>query len=171
MQRLVSLTVASPVGPLLLAASDAGVAFCLFRGDEAESLAAKRGAVIVDGKNHHLLAARDWLSAFFDGELHRPLPALDPHGSEFYRAVWDQLIKIPVGETRSYGEISRALHRPGASRAVGMANGANPIAVIVPCHRVIGSDGKMVGYGGGMPRKQWLLAHEHAIPAQTALPL
>lgn len=171
MQRLPSLTLASPLGPLRLVASDAGLAFCLFRGDEARSLAAKRNGSIVDGTNDHLLASRDWLIAFFDGELDRPRPPLDPHGSEFFRAVWDQLIRIPAGETRSYGGIARALSRPGASRAVGMANGANPIAVIVPCHRVIGSDGKLVGYGGCMPRKNWLLTHERAIPAQTALPL
>jgi O-6-methylguanine DNA methyltransferase len=81
-------------------------------------------------------------------------------GTQFQRAVWAALREIPSGATISYGELARRLGSPGASRAVGAANGSNPIAIIVPCHRVIGANGKLTGYGGGLPRKKWLLEHE-----------
>lgn len=84
-------------------------------------------------------------------------------GTPFQKTVWKALMDIPHGETRSYGEVARAIGRPGASRAVGMANHANPLAVVVPCHRVVGHDGKLVGYGGGLERKRWLLELEGAI--------
>ena len=85
---------------------------------------------------------------------------LAPEGTEFQRAVWDALLEIPYGETRSYGEIARAIGQPTAARGVGAANHANPIALIIPCHRVIGADGSLTGYGGGLPLKRALLAHE-----------
>jgi methylated-DNA-[protein]-cysteine S-methyltransferase len=88
--------------------------------------------------------------------------ALAPRGTEFQHAVWDALLAIPYGETRSYGEIARAIGQPQAARGVGAANGANPIGLIVPCHRVIGADGSLTGYGGGLPLKRALLAHEAA---------
>jgi methylated-DNA-[protein]-cysteine S-methyltransferase len=87
---------------------------------------------------------------------------LAPTGTEFQRAVWHALLEIPYGETRSYGEIARAIGQPKAARGVGSANHANPIGLIVPCHRVIGADGSLTGYGGGLPLKQALLAHEAA---------
>jgi methylated-DNA-[protein]-cysteine S-methyltransferase len=82
------------------------------------------------------------------------------HGTAFQVAVWKELLRIPYGETRSYLDIAQAIGRPAAVRAVGAANGANPIAIIVPCHRVIGSNGSLTGYGGGLPAKEWLLALE-----------
>jgi methylated-DNA-[protein]-cysteine S-methyltransferase len=88
-------------------------------------------------------------------------------GTEFQHAVWDALMQIPYGETRSYGEVAAAIGRPGASRAVGAANGQNPIALIVPCHRVIGANGTLTGYGGGLPLKQALLAHEARVAGRT----
>jgi methylated-DNA-[protein]-cysteine S-methyltransferase len=87
---------------------------------------------------------------------------LAPAGTEFQRAVWNALLEIPYGETRSYGDIARAIGQPKAARGVGAANHANPIGLIVPCHRVIGADGSLTGYGGGLPLKQALLAHEAA---------
>ena len=87
---------------------------------------------------------------------------LAPSGTEFQHAVWDALLTIPYGETRSYGEIARAIGQPQGARGVGAANHANPIALIVPCHRVIGADGSLTGYGGGLPLKRALLAHEAA---------
>jgi methylated-DNA-[protein]-cysteine S-methyltransferase len=81
-------------------------------------------------------------------------------GTEFQLRVWRALTEIPYGETRSYGELAQYIGNPNASRAVGLANGRNPISILVPCHRVIGADGSLTGYGGGLPRKQWLLAHE-----------
>jgi methylated-DNA-[protein]-cysteine S-methyltransferase len=104
------------------------------------------------------------LAAYFSGELRDFDLPLDPHGTEFQRAVWRALLEIPYGETRSYSEIAQRVGRPAAVRAVGSANGSNPIAIIVPCHRVIGASGKLVGYGGGLPMKRMLLdlETEHA---------
>jgi methylated-DNA-[protein]-cysteine S-methyltransferase len=89
-------------------------------------------------------------------------------GTPFQRRVWQVLRTIPAGETWSYLEVARAVGAAEAVRAVGAANGANPVAIVVPCHRVIGSNGRLVGYGGGLERKRWLLAHEHAPVSETA---
>ena len=107
------------------------------------------------------------LSAYFDGELDA-ISALKvmSNGSDFQQQVWQMLCAIPVGETWSYGQLAKAIGNPKASRAVGLANGSNPIAIVVPCHRVIGANGTLTGYGGGLSRKRWLLAHEGAIPQQ-----
>jgi methylated-DNA-[protein]-cysteine S-methyltransferase len=101
------------------------------------------------------------LASYFDGEL-RALDDVEVMcgGSPFQKDVWRALRKIPAGSTLSYGELAKAIGRPAAVRAVGAANGANPIAIIVPCHRVIGANGTLTGYGGGIDRKRWLLAHE-----------
>ena len=90
----------------------------------------------------------------------------DTGGTDFQHSVWTELRKIPPGETISYSELAARIGRPGASRAAGTANGANPIWVIVPCHRVVGADGDLTGYAGGLERKAWLLAHEGAVPAR-----
>jgi methylated-DNA-[protein]-cysteine S-methyltransferase len=107
------------------------------------------------------------LAAYFAGDLAAidGLPLAEAIGTPFQRAVWGALRAIPCGETRSYGEQARAIGRPSAVRAVGLANGANPICIVVPCHRVIGSTGALVGYGGGVERKRWLLAHERSAAA------
>lgn len=107
----------------------------------------------------------DALGAYFAGHL----AALDdlpvaPAGSAFQTRVWALLRTIPPGETRSYGDLAKVLGQPGAARAVGLANGANPIAIVIPCHRVIGANGTLTGYAGGMDRKAWLLRHEGALP-------
>ena len=107
-----------------------------------------------------LKPAREQLTAYFAGELKDFDLHLDGQGTEFQRKVWTALCAIPYGETVSYGEIARRIGHPEGPRAVGLANGQNPIAVIVPCHRVIGANGTLTGYGGGLPRKKWLLAHE-----------
>ena len=105
------------------------------------------------------------LEAYFAGEAKEFTVPLAPSGTPFQLAVWTQLTKIPYGSTATYGDIARAMgKRPVASRAVGLANGANPISVIVPCHRVIGSDGSLTGYGGGLERKRLLLRLEGAVP-------
>lgn len=100
------------------------------------------------------------LRAYFAGELREFSVRLAPHGTPFQRRVWQALITIPYGQTTSYGAIAFAIDRPSASRAVGAANGRNPISIIVPCHRIVGADGSLTGYGGGLPRKQHLLALE-----------
>jgi methylated-DNA-[protein]-cysteine S-methyltransferase len=100
------------------------------------------------------------LQDYFAGALRKFDLPLSLEGTDFQKRVWAGLLEIPFGETVSYGELARSVGRPSASRAVGMANGRNPIAVIVPCHRVIGASGSLVGYGGGLDRKVWLLQHE-----------
>jgi methylated-DNA-[protein]-cysteine S-methyltransferase len=100
------------------------------------------------------------LEEYFRGERSTFSVPLSPAGTDFQREVWAALSEIPCGETRSYADIARALRRPKAVRAVGAANGRNPIPIIVPCHRVIGTSGELVGFGGGLPMKRWLLEHE-----------
>jgi methylated-DNA-[protein]-cysteine S-methyltransferase len=106
--------------------------------------------------------ARDQLGEYFAGDRRAFDLPLDARGSAFQRRVWTALTEIPYGETTSYGKLAASIGHPDAARAVGLANGQNPISIIVPCHRVIGANGSLTGYGGGLPAKQWLLAHEAA---------
>lgn len=117
-------------------------------------------SVSEDASIEPLRQAADELERYFAGERVRFACPLDLHGTPFQLEVWHALTHIPYGETRSYTEIARAIGHPSAVRAVGAANGANPVAIIVPCHRVIGSNGALTGYGGGLPTKAWLLALE-----------
>jgi len=114
---------------------------------------------------------RDALAAYFAGDL-GALDAIETEtgGTEFQRTVWRALRRIPAGDTTSYGALAAKLGRPNASRAVGLANGANPIGIVVPCHRVIGASGALTGYGGGIERKRWLLAHEQNWSARAVAP-
>jgi methylated-DNA-[protein]-cysteine S-methyltransferase len=116
---------------------------------------------IIDHESNTIATTRAWLTAYFEGTAAGvdELP-LDMRGAPFELRVWAALRTIPPGQTTSYGAIAQALDSPGASRAVGAANGANPVAIIVPCHRVIGSSGALTGYGGGLDRKTWLIDHE-----------
>ena len=110
-------------------------------------------------------AFADRVREYFNGDLHAFDGArLEPAGTPFQKAVWELVRKIPAGETRAYGELARALGRPTASRAIGAANGANPVCLAIPCHRVIGKSGALTGYAWGLERKRWLLDHER--PAQ-----
>jgi methylated-DNA-[protein]-cysteine S-methyltransferase len=104
------------------------------------------------------------LRAYFAGELTEFDTPMRMNGTDFQRRVWASLCEIPYGETISYGELARWVGNPKASRAVGLANGRNPLAIVVPCHRVIGADGSLTGYGGGLERKVWLLEHEAGRP-------
>jgi O-6-methylguanine DNA methyltransferase len=119
---------------------------------------------ITDGENAVTRRTREWLEAYFSGAPEgRTIPrglALDARGAPFEVRVWDALREIPAGTTSTYGAIAKQLGSVSASRAVGMANGANPLAIIVPCHRVIGANGTLTGYGGGLDKKRWLLDHE-----------
>jgi methylated-DNA-[protein]-cysteine S-methyltransferase len=112
--------------------------------------------------NKWMNQAAEELRAYFAGTLRIFRVALDMEGTEFQLSVWNYLTKIPYGETRSYAQVAEAIGRPKAVRAVGAANGSNPVAIIVPCHRVIGSSGKLTGYGGGLPLKKRLLELEGA---------
>jgi methylated-DNA-[protein]-cysteine S-methyltransferase len=107
------------------------------------------------------------LDEYFAGERRTFALNLQPRGTDFQRKIWAALLEVPFGRTATYGEIARAVGRPAAVRAAGAANGRNPISIIIPCHRIVGATGGLVGYGGGLGRKDWLLAHErkHAGPA------
>jgi methylated-DNA-[protein]-cysteine S-methyltransferase len=113
--------------------------------------------------SHESLGLKRSIEAYFDGDL-KSVDAIpvNTEGTPFQKQVWAELRAIPAGVTLSYGGLAKRIGRPGASRAVGLANGSNPIAIVVPCHRVIGSTGALTGYGGGMERKKWLLEHEGA---------
>jgi methylated-DNA-[protein]-cysteine S-methyltransferase len=114
--------------------------------------------------------AREQLTAYFAGTLTDFALPLSLDGTPFQQKVWEELKKIPYGVTISYGELARRIGDPNASRAVGLANGRNPVSIIVPCHRVIGANGKLTGYGGGLPRKESLLSFEAAVTSKGALP-
>jgi len=146
----------SPVGPLVLAADDAGLREILFVNGRSK---ARPQADWNENRTPFQATIRQ-LQSYFAGELqHFDLP-LAPEGTTFQREVWRRLCEIPYGETISYGELARRMRNPNASRAVGLANGSNPIPIVIPCHRVIGSNGKLTGYGGGLPIKEKLLALE-----------
>lgn len=105
----------------------------------------------------------DELDAYFEGNIRKFSFPVKMTGTDFQCKVWNELLNIPYGETISYGELSRRIKNPAAVRAVGSANGSNPLSIVVPCHRVIGSNGKLIGYGGGLWRKKWLLDHEKTV--------
>lgn len=146
----------SPYGPLTLVADD-GVLCGLYMTDQRHRPAHETFGTPGDTP---FAEAREQLAAYFAGELRRFTLRLSLQGTPFQRRVWEQLTRIPYGETRSYGALADALGNPKASRAVGLANGRNPIGIIVPCHRVVGADGALTGYGGGLHRKRDLLDFE-----------
>jgi methylated-DNA-[protein]-cysteine S-methyltransferase len=152
------LSMESPVGRLRLLAAGGALVGVHFPGRGGGPPAEPPGPE----DRPVLERARAQLEEYFAGRREEFDLPLAPRGTPFQRAVWAALLAIPFGETRSYGEIARAVGKPAAPRAVGAANGQNPIAIVVPCHRVIGSDGSLTGYGGGMQRKRWLLAHERS---------
>ena len=155
----------SPVGELILTASETalkGVFFPVRRNRSAP----EAGWVEDDGRGPAgalLAAVRRQLTGYFEGTRTTFDLPLDGTGSTFERRVWDLLRTIPYGATTSYGALARRLGDPRATRAVGAANGKNPIPIIVPCHRVLGARGELTGFGGGLDRKRWLLEHEGAL--------
>lgn len=150
--KLLMKTIASPVGELRLFARGEALAG-VYAGMQTPPEARPGSARILE-------RAAEQLAAYFGGELTEFDLALAPEGTEFQQKVWRLLRAIPFGETRTYGQLATKLRRPTASRAVGAANGKNPLGIIVPCHRVIGASGDLTGYAGGLPMKKWLLAHE-----------
>ncbi len=154
----VSMRLDSPVGRLTLVATDAGLAAVLWENDRPHRV---RLNVDAENETHPVLveAARQ-LREYFSGQRKRFSVALDPTGTPFQRRVWNALLTIPFGETRSYAQIAEQIGSPTAVRAVGAANGRNPISIITPCHRVIGSTGKLTGFAGGLDVKARLLALE-----------
>ena len=153
MENLLFAYVDSPVGLVEIGCSEAGVRDLNFveerRHPETVSLC--------------LTAASEQIAAYFAGTMTIFDLPLDLQGTDFQQQVWAQLLAVPYGQTSSYLDIALALDNPKAVRAVGAANGRNPVSIVVPCHRIIGSDGKLIGYGGGLWRKEWLLRHEGAL--------
>jgi len=155
----------TPLGPMLACASDRGL--CLLEFVDRRSLEtqiaavrARMGLAVVPQRHRVLEQIERELAAYFAGALRDFTVPLDPQGTDFERRVWDRLLEIPYGETCSYARMAKGIGRPGAARAIGRANGANRIAIVIPCHRVIRADGALCGYGGGVERKRWLLELE-----------
>ena len=148
----------SPIGRLLLAGDDAG----LRRIEFPEGRHPQEPQPGWREERARFSEALRQLDAYFAGRLRRFELPLAPQGTGFQRSVWEALCLIPYGETLSYGELARRLGKPGASRAVGLANGRNPLPIVIPCHRVVGSDGSLTGFGGGLPTKTKLLRLEGA---------
>jgi methylated-DNA-[protein]-cysteine S-methyltransferase len=157
MTTTITTTLDSPIGVLTLAASAGCLTGVFLDGQRHPGPAPDR---LRDDAWFADIAAQ--LDAYFSGDLVAFDLPIRLDGTEFQRRVWSHLRQIPYGETISYGELARRVGSPGAARACGLANGRNPVSVIVPCHRVIGADGRLTGYGGGLERKAWLLDHENA---------
>ena len=149
-----TLVIDSPIGGLAISSNGAALTRIDFVRPPRSAVADQGDALLRE-------AARQ-LRAYFAGALAEFDLPLDPTGTEFQRRVWKALCAIPWGQTVSYTEMARRVGQPTATRAVGAANGRNPIAIVIPCHRVIGANGSLTGYGGGLPIKRWLLAHEGA---------
>jgi methylated-DNA-[protein]-cysteine S-methyltransferase len=154
--------VGSPIGTILLVSDGEALRALDFSDHEDRMRALLRrycGEVVL--QEGAAGEAGRHLGAYFEGDLAAPERiAVRMDGTKFQSRVWAELRKIPPGATSSYGRLAAAIGAPAASRAVGLANGANPVAIVVPCHRVIGADGSLTGYGGGLARKEWLLRHE-----------
>lgn len=171
MDRRLTLTksfLPTPLGPMLAVASENGLCGLEFDRPERATRLWKRldraypGREVREGDVDLFAAVRAWLDAYFAGRWAPPdAPvSLDLQGTEFERAVWREIQRVPVGRTVAYGDIARALDLRDSARAVGSAVGANPVSLVVPCHRVVGTSGSLTGYGGGLHRKEWLLRHE-----------
>jgi len=158
---MLTTTMTSPVGELVLVGDETALHGLHFahRSPRLTELRSARA---------QFAGAREQLEQYFAGERRTFDLPLELEGPAFHRRVWEALLTIPYGETRSYGQIAARVGDPGAARAVGFANGRNPIAIVVPCHRVIGADGSLTGYGGGLPRKRTLLDLEAGRLALTA---
>ncbi len=147
----------TPLGLFEFMASKQGISQAIFCGDNPS-----KNESLKSYPNSITNLCKLQLTEYFSGERQQFTVPLDPQGTRFQQSVWHCLSKVAFGETRSYGEIAKMLNKPKASQAVGGANGRNPITIIVPCHRVVGSNGALTGYAGGIERKLWLLKHEGA---------
>lgn len=164
----------NPLGPMIAGATDNGVCFLEWHdrgGLERimERVTKRYRRSLAEGTNRHLAQLEQEMLEYFIGKRRQFAIAIDVTGTEFEQNTWSQLLKIPYGETRSYSQIGMALGKPKARRAVGRANGANYLAIVIPCHRVIEANGNLRGYGGGVWRKKWLLELEQtgSIPPVT----
>ena len=154
--------VEAPFGPVTVVADDEGVRCVSFGGEHGLRLPA--GATVTPDPAHHVVAAAlGQLREYLDGERTGFDLPLSLDGTEFQIAAWRALAEVPFGETSSYAAQAASIGRPTATRAVGAANGRNPVAIVLPCHRIVGSDGSLTGFAGGLETKKWLLAHERAV--------
>ncbi len=170
--RLVFSRFSTVLGPMIAVASEDGICLLAFSDrrkleTELSSIRSHFRSTILPGSNRHLVALQKQLAEYFAGTRRSFELPLVPGGTVFQRQAWHGLRTIPFGKTRTYKEQARLIGRPSAVRAVARANGDNRIAIVIPCHRVIGSDGKLTGYGGGLWRKEWLLQHERGIRTGT----
>lgn len=162
---IVTAQIETPLGLMVAGATEEGICLLEFNdrrmlNTEYKDLARLLKTSIEMGENKHTKAIRNQLNEYFKGKRKEfTIPLVIP-GTAFQQAVWKELQKIPFGSTRSYQEQSEVLNKPEAVRAIANANGMNRISIVIPCHRVIGSDGRLTGYGGGLKRKKWLLDHE-----------
>jgi methylated-DNA-[protein]-cysteine S-methyltransferase len=151
----------SPVGPLVVTVDNQHcVTRLLFARDQDPKSLLADAQETVEWNSDRCRRAQDQISDYFEGSRRSFDLELNPTGTPFQKTIWEVLRTIPFGQTRSYGEIAQEIGKSGASRAVGRANGTNPISIIVPCHRVIGADGSLTGFGGGLEAKRFLLEHE-----------
>jgi AraC family transcriptional regulator of adaptative response/methylated-DNA-[protein]-cysteine methyltransferase len=162
----------TPLGKMTAAATGEGICFLQFSDRNTpdpglESIASLFGLPVAEGENRHLRKLRKQLKEYFNGNRKEFTLSLITPGTDFQRSVWNSLQKIPYGKTISYLDHAKMLSNPEATRAVAHANGENRIAIVIPCHRVIGSDGNLVGYGGGLERKRWLIDHEKKFSGQA----
>lgn len=158
----------TPLGPMVVVATDVGIALLEFADrrmleTQLTRLSRRIGCRYVAGSSRHVDHLEREFAEYFAGDRAEFTVPMVTDGTDFQQAVWDRLVRIPAGETISYQTMARDIGRPTAVRAVGRANGDNRLTILVPCHRVVGSDGKLTGYGGGLWRKQWLLDHEDAM--------
>ncbi len=166
-EKLVRKDISTPLGQMILIASEKGICFLEFQKKDRNVMLEKRLARWFDSpqitleSNPFVLKGEAWVENYFQRKFHfLQLPPLDLRGSQFELSVWEALKLIPLGKTISYGEIAEKVGKPGAARAIGGIVGRNPVSIIIPCHRVIGKNGSLTGYGGGIENKKWLLAHE-----------
>lgn len=158
MTTLISSTMDTRFGTLRLVGSDAGIRAILWPDERDGRVTFDED--VIDGDHAVLREAAAQLQAYIAGERDEFDLPLDPAGTDFQRDVWAALLEIPYGQTATYGELADRLDRPGAARAVGAATGRNPISIVVPCHRLVGSTGALTGFAGGIETKRWLLEHE-----------
>lgn len=166
-QRFARARLTAPFGDLTVVASDVGVRYVMFENDAHPKSFVNMS--IVDDASHHVVAlAVQQLNEYLAGDRTSFAVPLDLVGTEFQVQAWRALAAIPFGSTATYAQQAASIGRPTATRAIGAANGRNPVVVVLPCHRVIGADGSLTGFGGGLPVKKWLLEHEVAVVAQHA---
>ena len=170
-EMIKTIKIETPIGEMIAGATEEGLCLLEFHDrrilpKEYKDLKKLLDTTIEEGENKHLKSIRKQLREYFDGKRKEfTIPLVTP-GSPFQQAVWKELLNIPFGGRRSYQEQANAINSPDSVRAVANANGLNRIAIVIPCHRVIGSDGRLTGYGGGIKRKKWLLDHEKKFTGQ-----